>query len=304
MIGHLSILLPSYNNECHRLVASLAAQASALAARRRLEYEIIVADDGSADRSAVAANRRIDSLPHCRYIERRANSGRAVIRNFLARSAHYPWLVFADSDMSLRNDSFIANYLDMEAADVVYGGYTVGGDRSMYGHNLRYTYEARYEGNRRASERMKHPYDDFHTSNFLIRRDIMLLHPLDERFRRYGYEDVLFGKELRRNGIRITHIDNPLCFDDFETNSRFVAKTEEGISTLCGFRDELRGYSGIISMADRLKAAGLLKAAANVFRTFEKPIKNRLTGNNPSVLLFNIYKLGLYCDTLSREGRQ
>ena len=108
MITELSILMPCYNNECYGLVADICAQAeSIIRSGRRLKYEVIVADDGSTDARAIAANRRIDSLPECTYELRRRNVGRAAIRNHLAQAASYEWLLFIDSDMKLRNSSFL-----------------------------------------------------------------------------------------------------------------------------------------------------------------------------------------------------
>lgn len=302
MIDSLSILLPCYNNTCLDLVADLSAQAEGIIrAGKELRYEIIVADDGSTDTAVINRNKQINALPNARYIVRGHNSGRAAIRNYLAREARYPTLLFIDSDMAICSPTYLEAYLRLDGADVAYGGYTVRGEKSMYGHNLRYTYETRHTGNATATERARQPYNDFHTSNFMIRRAIMLAHPLDERFTRYGYEDVLFGKTLRQAGVTITHVDNPVGFDTFENNAQFIAKTEEGIATLATFSDDLRGYSPLISLADRLGRLRLIKPAALFFKTFSKPMKNNLTGNNPSLLLLNIYKLGMFCSLKSRK---
>ena len=292
MITELSILLPCYNNTCYALVAALAAQAEAA---EGLGYEIIVADDGSTDKAATAGNDRINRLPHCRYVTRGFNSGRAAIRNYLAREARYPRLLFIDSDMGPGGADFITNYLRLDAADVAYGGYVVGPEPTGPGRNLRYAYERKYHRNACAAERRLRPYDDFHTSNFMIRRSIMLAHPLDERFRRYGYEDVIFGKTLRQAGITIEHVDNPLVFADFETNAAFMAKTEDGLATLNAFAAELGGYSSLVDLRARLRRTGLLPLLRIVRAAAARPIKTKLTGNKPSVLLFNIYKLLTFC---------
>ena len=60
------------------------------------EYEILVADDGR-DLSTITANRKINEIENCRYIEREKNVGRSAIRNFLAKEAKYEWLLFIDS---------------------------------------------------------------------------------------------------------------------------------------------------------------------------------------------------------------
>ena len=67
MINSLSILIPTYNNVCFELVKTLQAQAALLS---DFEYEILVADDGSTDLSTITANRKINEIENCRYIER------------------------------------------------------------------------------------------------------------------------------------------------------------------------------------------------------------------------------------------
>lgn len=292
----LSILIPTYNNACLELVKSLQAQASAMPG---LHYEIIVADDGSTDIESVKTNRGINTIPHCRYIERERNTGRAVIRNFLAQQSAGEWLLFIDSDMVVRNASFVANYVSTIHAQkgtsrpIIYGGYTIAfADHNALSGNLRYIFEQKNKQNADYRLRQAHPYHDFHTSNFIVSRDIMLQHPLDERFRHYGYEDVLWGKTLQDHGIAILHVDNPLSFEHFETNKAFLDKTEEGLHTLYQFRDELRGYSTLIKHAEkvcRLPFAQWCVTKAFPFASLH--IKSTLMGNGNNIALFNIYKL-------------
>ena len=97
MINSLSILIPTYNNVCLELVRDLQAQASILSSTNNLEYEILVADDGSTDKNTIEKNREINWLDNCRYIERKENIGRAAIRNFLAKEAKYLWLLFLEN---------------------------------------------------------------------------------------------------------------------------------------------------------------------------------------------------------------
>lgn len=297
MLKELSILIPTFNGKCARLVKQLKKQADDIARSeggKGLSYEIIVADDGSTDTDVINHNKEIDTLDNCRYILCGHNRGRAAIRNLLAQTAAYSHLLFMDSHMSLDNDRFIENYLALDDADVAYGGYTIGGDADSLKHNLRYIYEKRYAMNHKAEIRALNPYNDFHTGNFFTRRDIMLRFPFDERFSRYGYEDVLWGKTLRNNAIAITHIDNPLMFDRFETNARFTQKTEEGIDTLYTFREELDGYSNLITLGKKITALHLNPLADMIYRTLGKRIKNNISGNKPSLSLFYLYKIIVY----------
>ena len=304
MINTLSILIPTYNNVCLELVKSLQAQAALLSSSTEplssssvFEYEILVADDGSTDKGTVEENRIINTLPHCRYIEREKNVGRASIRNFLAQEAKYPWLLFIDSNMNIISQQYLAGYQREKESDVIYGGYQIKRDaetRERLKYNLRYIFESAGTQNGNHLQRQANPYADFHTSNFIVKQNIMLQHPFDERFIHYGYEDVLWGKNLKDNHIPILHVDNPLGYEHFIGNMSFIRKTEESLHTLYQFRKELEGYSKIINYADKLKRCRLYPLCQHLFPLLSLPIKARLTGNKPSIFLFNIYKLLYY----------
>ena len=318
MINTLSILIPTYNNVCVELVKSLQAQAALLASSKSpsissssfssksdknfylsltFKYEILVADDGSTDSSSIESNRLINSLEHCRYIERKQNVGRAAIRNFLAQEAKYPWLLFIDSNMQVINKDYLAQYQKAKECDVIYGGYQVERDaetQKRLQYNLRYAFELASPQNSDHLLRQANPYGDFHTSNFIVKRNILLSLPFDERFTHYGYEDVLWGKVLKDNHICIKHINNPLGYQHFIGNMSFILKTEESLRTLYLFRTELKGYSKVIDYAHHIKSWHLYPICQHLFPSLSLPIKARLTGNKPSIFWFNIYKLLYY----------
>ena len=291
MISKLSILIPTYNKVCLGLVESLQAQASLL---YDFHYEIIVADDGSTDNSTIEANKAINKLPNCQYIERSINIGRAAIRNFLAQEAKYAWLLYIDSNMSVVSDDYIAKYHSCKEYDVIYGGYKVDRNQPQLKGNLRYIFECATLQNEDYTLRQNNPYADFHTSNFVIKRNIMLTHPFDERFKKYGYEDVLFGKTLKEYNIKIEHIDNVLGYDNFASNYSFILKTEESLHTLYQFRDEVQGYSKIIRYANHLERWHVSCICKKLFPLLSLGIKARLTGNKPNIFLLNVYKLMSY----------
>ena len=192
--NELSILIPTYNCVCVELVRQLHRQAMAIG----IKFQIIVADDGSTDTSSIETNRAIARLPHCLFIERTENSGRAAIRNFLARKATYAYLLYIDSDMTVISDDFISRYIACLPAQVVDGGVAIIADSDEQKQLLRYRYEKAEEPHHTASERQKTPYQHLHTANLLIAREQMLQHPFDERLRHYGYEDVLWDSASSR----------------------------------------------------------------------------------------------------------
>ena len=303
----LSILLPSYNNVCVSLVQVLQRQADALRGKldKPFRYEIIVADDCSTDAACIDANRVIGDMLHCRYLRMEQNVGRAQIRNVLISESRGDYVLLIDSDLFLCDDNYLYKYAT-STADVVYGGTRIGGEgfamvdneantENLKG-NLRYIYEKKAEPSHRAVFRQLCPNQEISVCNLYARRDIMEAHPFDSRFKAYGYEDVLFGKRLAESGIEVTHIDNPVLINEFESNSVFVKKTEEAILTLCRFEQDLEGYSNLKTKVTTLGRYIPL----SLFRLWHRIMKNKekrnLTGSKPSLLLFKLYKLGFFLE--------
>ena len=284
----LSVLIPTYNHVCEALVEQLLPLLQAAG----IQYEVIVADDGSTDEDSIIANRAINQHLCCRFIERQENVGRAAIRNFLAKEARSAYILYIDSDMTILNDQYIHRYLQAGEKAVIDGGVSICDCNDT--SNLRYLYEKAEEPFHTATERQKHPYQHLHTANLLMRRDIILAHPFDERFRHYGYEDVLLGKVLHQHHIPIEHIDNPVGFSHFETNPDFVAKTEEGLRTLYQFRDDLRGYSRLLTFVSGIHIPLILSLIRLWHRLFGKTERRNLCGSRPSLLVFKFYRLGYY----------
>ena len=286
----LSVLIPNYNFVCVPLVKQLVP----LLQTASIRYEILVADDGSTDTNTVQKNKTIDTLPCCHYLVRSENAGRAAIRNFLVQQAQYAYLLFIDSDMTVISDQYISRYLDSSCDTVITGGVTIHGDEAHLKGNLRYRYEKAAEANHTAPERQKAPYQHLRTDNLLVRRDLMLQYPFDERLRYYGYEDVLLGKTFRQQHINIEHIDNPIGFCTFEDNAEFLEKTEEGLRTLSQFRDDLRGYSRLLTLIGNIHIPAILWLICLWHRLFGTLERRSLCGNHPSLTIFKLYRLGYF----------
>lgn len=293
MIKELSVLIPCHNSKCRELVESLSVLLEREKGRVGLHYEVLVADDGSTDNEIIEYNKHIDSLCNCRYIIRGKNVGRAAIRNFLAQEAKYEWLIFIDCDMVIDNDRFIHNYIHAEG-NVIVGGLKIGGDPDLLKNNIRYMYEKSCESAHSARQRKLKPHREFRTTNFLIKRHIMLTYPFDENFKNYGYEDVLMGKSLHNNNIEITHIENNVLIDEYEDNNTFINKTEEALRTLHQFKRQLQEYSTLLKHIRKIRQYHLMPIVKISGKLFKTIIRNNLTSNKPKLFLFNIYKLLYY----------
>ena len=287
----ISILIPIYNSVCVKQVKELSAQAQQL----NVDYEIIVADDDSPLKDVVRDNEAINDMPNCQYIVKPTNTGSAATRNFLAERSHNPWLLFIDCDVEISNPSFLRTYLLYieNDYDVINGGIAVA-DIPQMGSNLRYIYEKAAEADHTAAKRQKQRYQEFRSTNFIIRRDVFLQNPFDERFTKSGYEDVLFGKHLKHSNAAILHIDNPVTMTEFETNPDYVLKTERNLRTLYQFRSDLRGYSRLLTLVSGIHISAILWLMRLWHHMFGATERRNLCGSRPYLLVFKLYRLGYY----------
>ena len=290
MKNELSILIPTYNDDCYDLVSSLQTQAEAI---ESLQYEILVSDDASSSTRIIMNNRRINDLPNCRFIENAVNRGRSANRNALMQEARYAWLLYVDARRSIVREDFIKTYLSTSDTErAIYGAYIVVGDADELKGNLRFRYERQLEPRHSVEQRRMVPEMDFNSSNFFIERKVMMEQPFDECFTMWGYEDVLFGKKLTESGISIVHIDNPVGFSRFEDNATFLKKTETAMHTLYDFREELLPFSRLLQFYTchpKLTAFVLW-----LYRHNRKSWKHNLQSDKPSLKKYQLYKLGYY----------
>ncbi|MBO4486205.1 MAG: glycosyltransferase family 2 protein, partial [Prevotella sp.] len=99
---------------------------------------------------------------------------------------------------------------------------------------------------------------------------------------------------LQEAGIAIEHINNPVLFDRFDSNERFVEKTEEALQTLHDFQEELTGYSRMLDVAGKLKKWGLVRPYLFIYNRMKEKWRSNLCGRAPSLLQFKLYKVGYY----------
>lgn len=292
----LSILIPTYNYDCHCLVNDLRILAEGLSSGdSHMEYEIIVADDGSTDNVCKDANRVIGEWEHCQYIELTENCGRAAIRNTLARWAHYEFLLFIDSDAEVCSSDFLHNYITSAClADVICGGVRNPEKLPSKEVSLRYEYEKSASHIRTLKFRKSHPHQYFTTFNFMIRRSLFLSIGFDEQCTDYGYEDALFGVELENKGIPIYHIDNPLIHLGIEQNDLFLTKTEMALRTLKSLGSKMQSHAQISRLAIEMEKRHLIGFIRIWHRFMGGLERKQLESKNPSLFIFKIYKLGYY----------
>lgn len=285
----LSILIPVKDYNCSPLIETLHSQGERLQA----PYEILIGEDGSS-KELLALNAIADRLPNCRRIIRERNVGRAAIRNLLASEAQYPNLIFIDCDAAAEREDFLSAYSEaLKECPVVCGG-LYHAERQPAGNcTLRYRYEKKADRLRDAATRSKTPYDKFTTFNFAIKREVFEQIRFDESITEYGYEDALFGKELKERGIAIKHIDNPLMHTGLEDSKIYLSKVERSLHTLARIKDKI-GSTTLTNAAVRLERCRLTWLFMAFWRTARPLLVKNLLSTAPSLKALNIYKLGYY----------
>jgi hypothetical protein len=142
--------------------------------------------------------------------------------------------------------------------------------------------------------RQANRYQHFRSTNFMITRSAFEKCPFDERFTRSGYEDVLYGTMLKQQHINVVHIDNPVLMTKFENNPDYVTKIERSLQTLYTFRNELKGYSRLLTFVSGIHLSIVRDLIRLWHRLFRKAERRNLCGSRPSLWVFKLYRLGYY----------
>jgi len=292
----LSILIPVYNFNIVELVREIHHQAVSCG----VAFEILIVDDGSFP-ACKEENSKVSQLGDVRYEELAKNIGRSRIRNKMASMARFPWLLFLDCDSQITGRDYIHTYLSRcEKEVVICGGrsYTEKKpeDASFY---LRWLYGKKRE-QKSAACRNERQWNSFMTNNFVIAKSIFERVAFDESIEKYGHEDTFFGFELKRKGVPVIHIDNPLVHIGLETNAEFLKKTQEGVTNLSmlmhqktAYRNEMVSGIKLLRHFSRLSRFRLLSFYRLLFAGAKKRILANLMSPHPSLFLFDMYKLGL-----------
>ena len=300
----LSILIPVYNFNVVPLVNELHKQAT----RESFPFEIILLDDCSSDLLR-GQNKDLGNLPGVRFLELDCNIGRARIRNRLAEMAVYGTLLFMDCDSEIPTEKYIQNYLPYCDRDIVVCGGRIYKTEAPEEQEfmLRWLYGLRRE-QQTAITRNRNPYRSFMTNNFLIPKSTLMQIQFDESIIQYGHEDTLFGLELKKRRIPVTHIQNPLNHIGLEISWEFLRKTSEGIQNLVMLLQQGKILRDDIPDIRVLKAYEFMKKLrlVGIYRKFYNFISNsvmrNLLGPNPSIFAFDLYKLSLFAN-LVRKGK-
>ena len=111
-------------------------------------------------------------------------------------------------------------------------------------------------------------------------------------------------KRQEQHHIGITHVDNPLRFEDFQSNATFLRKSNEAMETLYLFRKELAGYSALLALTDKLNTLHLTPILAKLFMLSKDKMEQRLVKSGSPLWLFNLYRIGRMSELFSKNNKQ
>lgn len=288
----LSILIPTYNYNVYSLVTELKSQADALG----IAYEILVQDDAST--FFLQENTEINLLQHCSYTLNHENLGRGNNINLLNNRAKFDYVLIMEADAFPEKKDYLQHLIASinPETQVLFGGVTYPNEKPEKDKLLRWKY-----GNERESiplsERLKNPYHFVFTWNLLLKKELLSNYHFPYNVKDYGYEDVVFIKQLKENNIPIQHIENRLVHFNTETSLTFIGKTEKAITTLNQLIEDkkLDLKDTKIGKAYRIIQFWQLDIIIRfMFKRLSKQMIANLTSSNPSLIVLDLYKLYIF----------
>jgi hypothetical protein len=141
--------------------------------------------------------------------------------------------------------------------------------------------------------RQRAPHGQLTLNNLLIRADVFSGLGLDESLTRYGHEDTKFGWMLRRAGVQVQHLDNPVLHDGLEPAGIFLRKTHDAVRNLVQlYRNEgLGADTKLLRAALQLQRWGLGETVCVAFTLRQRQVYRNLLSDRPSLRQLDALKL-------------
>lgn len=289
----LSILIPIYDYNILPLVSELHKQC----VENDIDFEILCQDDNSNSDKNIE-NEKVNLLSFCSFISLETNIAHRENRNQLALRAKYDCLLFIDGDSNILKNNYIKNYLkNIETFDVIYGGRLHPEKCPSKSQSLRWKYGKFIEDNL-AEYRKKNKYKSLLFNNTLIKKSVFDRIKFDQKMKKYGHDDTQLSYGLSLLKARVHHIDNQIEHGDIDLNKVYLSKTKNSLENLLQLYTEKKinsDFVKLISLYIILKKSKLSFLAKFFYENLEKLIFKNLESDNPSLLVYNIFRIGYLC---------
>nr|WP_314896473.1 glycosyltransferase family 2 protein [uncultured Flavobacterium sp.] len=289
----ISILVPIYNYNVYPLVLELHKQCSDCG----ITFEIICQDDASQS-SLNIFNKNVNALSDCSFVSLKKNLAHRENRNSLAEKAKFDYLLFIDGDSIIIHDNYIKKHIDNFADfDVIYGGRLHPEKCPSDNQKLRWKY-GRFIEDKTSENRRKKPYKSLLFNNTVIKKDCFNKVKFDKNIKKYGHDDTQLSYQLNLLQVKINHIENPVEHGDIDTNLDYLNKTKESLENLISLYQEEKidvEFVRLIQLYYFKKKTKSVFIISKLYAVFEKSLLKNLTGNNPNLLAFNMFRVGYLC---------
>ncbi len=287
----ISILIPCFDYNAYPLVSVLEKQALML----KIDFEIICIDDGSFS-SKNDLNQKINLLTNSKFIESKKNIGRINNRLLLAEKSQYEWLIFLDVDTLPNEDNFLKNYIEQLNRGTLIIGSCIYKKPENENFSLRYKF-GKFREEIKSDIRNKNPYKYISSCNFMCKRNVLIDILSSINTISYG-NDYVFGSLIKKMGVHINHIDNPVLIDNIDENQIFIKKTHDGLDNLISsYNNKIIEKHSISILKAYIILDNLLMK--NIFIKITDLFKNLLNRNlhskDPNLFLFDLYRLNYLC---------
>ncbi len=208
----ISVIIPTYNRSkvLHECLQALFRQDFP-----GKDYEIIVVDDGSTDKTKDVVGSLMKTHENLHYHHQR-NQGQGIARNKGVEHAKGDVIVFMGDDIIVRKD-FLTEHIRIHLRHPEESAAALG--LVAWHPSLKLTsfmewltngsaILGKFGGHQFAFEKLRDKseadYNFFYTSNISLKRNLADKYPFDPSFSGYGWEDIELGYRLhKRVGLKI-----------------------------------------------------------------------------------------------------
>lgn len=250
----VSIIVSIYNQEKY-----LEECLDSVVDQNITEYQVILIDDGSTDRSGEMCQRYVRDYPFFQYIYQE-NSGLGSARNTGIRYAKGKYLLFLDSDDVLAANCLgtLIDYMDDHSLDILYVDEMIC-DEKLCGRNVCPTYPY-MQAQITREQALEFCMQPSHICSRIYRKKLFL----NIRFENMWYEDMACFPELLSISDRIGYFKAPVYY--YRQHEGAITHRDEEPGNL----DVIKAWSkgiGLQGLSERERVA-IIKAIIKSIATF------------------------------------